>query len=164
MSRICAEIDEYVSVFLARRLDDNDTWYPYLWLDATYLDVRINGRVVSQAVVVATGCSVNGHREVLGMAIGDAETTDFWTSFLRSLRERGLKVATPADPLGVTVVVSDAHEGLKRLFIVGGVGAEWVVSARRCPGEGRGLPMMGVLTPPIWKTSTCPTLPSLPPT
>ena len=125
VSRICAEIDEYVSVFLARRLDDNDAWYPYLWLDATYLDVRINGRVVSQAVVVATGCSVNGHREVLGMAIGDAETTDFWTSFLRSLRERGLKVATPADPLGVTVVVSDAHEGLKNAIKAILPGAAW---------------------------------------
>jgi len=35
VSRICAEIDEYVAVFLTRRLDENDTWYPYLWLDAT---------------------------------------------------------------------------------------------------------------------------------
>ena len=93
VSRICGEIDQYVDEFLGRRLDDDQNWYPYLWLDATYLDVRINNRVVSQAVVIATGCSVNGHREVLGMAIGDAETTDFWTQFLRSLRDRGLKVA-----------------------------------------------------------------------
>jgi transposase-like protein len=47
------------------------------------------------------------------MALGDAEPTDFWTEFLRSLRERGLKVATDADPLGVTLVTSDAHAGLK---------------------------------------------------
>src|SRR3546814_517556 len=47
------------------------------------------------------------------MALGDAETTDFWTEFLRSLRDRGLKVATDADPLGVTLVTSDAHAGLK---------------------------------------------------
>lgn len=40
VSRICAEIDEYVAVLLTRRLDENDTWYPYVWLDATYLDVR----------------------------------------------------------------------------------------------------------------------------
>lgn len=125
VSRICGEIDEYVGVFLQRRLDDAGTWYPYLWLDATYLDVRTGGRVVSQAVVVATGCGVNGHREVLGMAIGDAETTDFWTEFLRSLRERGLKVATADDPLGVAVVVSDAHEGLKHAIKAILPGAAW---------------------------------------
>lgn len=97
VSRVCAEIDQYVGEFLSRRLDEASGWYPYLWLDATYLDVRIGGRVVSQAVVVATGCAVNGHRQVLGMAIGDAETTDFWTEFLRSLRDRGLKVASPSE-------------------------------------------------------------------
>ena len=36
----------------------------------------------------------------------------------------------------------------------------WSPSARRCRVESRGLPMMGVLTPPSWKTSTCATLPS----
>ncbi|WP_206693322.1 hypothetical protein, partial [Microbacterium paulum] len=36
---------------------------------------------------------------------------DFWTEFLRSLRDRGLKVATDADPLGVALVTSDAHAG-----------------------------------------------------
>lgn len=112
---ICAEIDEYVQLFLDRRLDEDGTWYPYLWLDATYLDVRIGKRVMSQAVVVATACSHTGRREILGMAVGDTETTDFWTSFLRSLRDRGLKVADPAhgDPTGVTLVISDAHSGLK---------------------------------------------------
>ena len=125
VSRICAEIDEYVGVFLARRLDENDSWYPYVWLDATYLDVRLNGRVTSQAVVIATGCSSRGHREVLGMSIGDAETTDFWTSFLRSLRERGLKVSTSQDPTGVLLVVSDAHEGLKTAVKAILPGAAW---------------------------------------
>ena len=73
VSRICGEIDEVVAEFLHRRLDH--TWFPYLFLDATYLDIRQGGRVVSQAVVVATGVAATGHREVLGMAIGDAETT-----------------------------------------------------------------------------------------
>lgn len=111
VSRICSEIDEAVQEFLHRRIDH--AWFPYLFLDATYLDVRVRGRVVSQALVVATGVSGEGRREILGMALGDAETTDFWTEFLRSLRERGLKVATDTDPLGVTLVTSDAHAGLK---------------------------------------------------
>ena len=125
VSRICKDIDDYVGVFLSRRLDEGDIWYPYVWLDATYLDVRLAGRVTSQAVVIATGCSNRGHREVLGMSIGDAETTDFWTSFLRSLRERGLKVATTADPAGVVLVVSDAHEGLKTAVKAILPGATW---------------------------------------
>ena len=94
-------IDEGVHEFLARRLDH--TWFPYLFVDATYLDVRAGHRVVSRALVVATGVSAQGRREILGMALGDAETTDFWTSFLRSLRERGLKVPSPHDPEGVVL-------------------------------------------------------------
>ena len=123
VSRICAEIDEAVHEFLARPLDH--TWFPYLFLDATYLDVRVRGHVVSQALVVATGVSGEGRREILGMSLGDAETTDFWTGFLRSLRERGLKVATDADPLGVTLVTSDAHAGLKAAVKAILPGAGW---------------------------------------
>ena len=78
VSRICKDIDEDVHEFLSRRLDH--TRFPYLFVDATYLDVRAGRRVVSRALVVATGVSAQGRREILGMALGDAETTDFWTS------------------------------------------------------------------------------------
>ena len=78
VSRICKEIDEGVHEFLSRRLDR--TWFPYLFVDATYLDVRVGHRVVCRALVVATGVSAEGRREILGMALGDAETVDFWTS------------------------------------------------------------------------------------
>ena len=111
VSRICKDIDEAVGEFLTRPLEH--TWFPYLFVDATYVDVRVNHRVVSQALVVATGVSAQGRREILGMAVGDAETTDFWTSFLRSLRERGLRVATDQDPEGVVLVTSDAHAGIR---------------------------------------------------
>ena len=78
VSRICKDIDEGVHEFLSRRLDR--TWFPYLFVDATYLDVRVGRRVVCRALVVATGVSAQGRREILGMALGDAETVDFWTS------------------------------------------------------------------------------------
>lgn len=123
VSRICSEIDETVGEFLHRRIDH--TWFPYLFLDATYLDVRVRGRVVSQALVVATGVSGDGRREILGMSLGDAETTDFWTEFLRSLRQRGLKVATDTDPLGVALVTSDAHAGIKAAVKAILPGAGW---------------------------------------
>ena len=111
VSRICKDIDEAVGEFLTRPLEH--TWFPYVFVDATYVDVRVNHRVVSQALVVATGVSAQGRREILGMALGDAETTDFWTSFLRSLRERGLRVTTDQDPQGVVLVTSDAHPGIR---------------------------------------------------
>ena len=109
--------------FLSRRLDR--TWFPYLFVDATYLDVRVGRRVVCRALVVATGVSAQGRREILGMALGDAETVDFWTSFLRSLRERGLKVPSPEDPTGVVLVTSDAHAGIRAAVRAIFPGAAW---------------------------------------
>ena len=123
VSRICKDIDEGVKEFLARSLDR--TWFPYLFVDATYLDVRVGRRVVCRALVVATGVSAQGRREILGMALGDAETTDFWTSFLRSLRERGLKVPSPEDPTGVVLVTSDAHAGIRAAVRAILPGAAW---------------------------------------
>ena len=62
-----------------------------------------------RALVVATGVSAQGRQEILSMALGNAETVDFWTSFLRSLRERGLKVPSPHDPEGLVLVTSGQH-------------------------------------------------------
>ena len=59
------------------------------------------------------------------MALGDAETVDFWTSFLRSLRERGLKVPSPHDPEGVVLVTSDAHAGIRAAVRAILPGASW---------------------------------------
>jgi transposase-like protein len=102
VSRLCAEIDERVTAFLERPLEGD---WPYLWIDATYLKVRQNGRIVSVAVIVAVGVNTDGRREVLGMDIGPSEAEPFWTAFLRKLARRGLR--------GVKLVISDAHEGLK---------------------------------------------------
>ena len=79
--------------------------WPYVWLDATYVKVRRNHRIVSVAVIIAVGVNTDGRREVLGMDIGASEAETFWTDFLRKLRRRGLR--------GVKLVVSDAHEGIK---------------------------------------------------
>ena len=81
------------------------TTLPYIFLDAAYCKVRIGAHVVSHALVVATGVSIDGTREVLGTAVGDSESFDFWREFLVGLRARGLSV--------VHLVISDAHTGLK---------------------------------------------------
>jgi putative transposase len=88
VSRICAELDGEVAAFRSRSLAH--TGFPYLYLDATYLKARVDGRVVSRAVVIATGVTADGGREVLGLDVGDSEDGAFWTAFLRSLKARGL--------------------------------------------------------------------------
>jgi len=102
VSRLCEEIDERVKAFLDRPIEGD---WPYLWIDATYLKVRQNGRIVSVAVIVAVGVNSDGRREVLGMDVGPSEAETFWTGFLRKLARRGLR--------GVKLVISDAHEGIK---------------------------------------------------
>ena len=83
-------------------------------------------RVVCRALVVATGVSAEGRREILGMALGDAETVDFRVVLvLRSLRERGLKVPSPHDPEGVVLVTSDAHAGIRAAVRAILPGAAW---------------------------------------
>ena len=69
------------SAFRDRTLAETD--YPYVFLDATYCKARVNHRVVSQAVVIATGVTGDGRREVLGFDVGDSEDGAFWTAFLR---------------------------------------------------------------------------------
>jgi putative transposase len=123
VSRICKELDEVVEPFRNRPLEGT---YPFIWLDALYLKVRHNHRIVSQALVtpapnrrcgVATGVRESGEREVLGFALGASEEEAFWLDFLRSLVRRGLK--------GVQLVTSDAHEGLKKALEQALAGVSW---------------------------------------
>lgn len=101
VSRICQGLDTEIARFRERTL--THTSFPYVFLDATYCKVRIGAHVVSHALVVATGVSIDGTREVLGTAVGDSESFDFWREFLVGLRARGLS--------GVHLVISDAHAG-----------------------------------------------------
>jgi putative transposase len=115
VSRICAELDVEVAAFRDRSLGEQP--FRYLFLDATYCKARIDHRVVSQAVVVATGVAADGRREVVGFDVGDSEDGAFWTAFLRGLKTRGLT--------GVQLVISDAHAGLKAAIEAVLIGAAW---------------------------------------
>jgi transposase-like protein len=114
VSRICAELDKDLEAFRNRPLESP---FVYVFLDATYIKGRVKGRVVSRAVVIATGVTAGGDREVLGIDVGDSEDGAFWTAFLKSLRARGLK--------GVQLVISDHHLGLKQAIGAVFVGAAW---------------------------------------
>src|SRR3954451_6044858 len=101
VSKLCEELDEQVEHFRNRPLEGS---HSYVWIDATYLKARQDGRVVSVAVVIAVGVNGGtGEREVLGLDVGPSEDGAFWASFLRSLVARGLS--------GVRLVTSDAHRG-----------------------------------------------------
>jgi len=115
VSRICEQLDEEVAAFRERSLDHIE--FPYVFVDATYLNGRRNHRVVSRAVVVATAVAADGNREVLDLDVGDTEDEVFWTQFLRRLRQRGLS--------GVVLVISDAHSGLKTAIRKTFSGTSW---------------------------------------
>jgi putative transposase len=114
VSRICKGLDELVQDFRQRPLEEE---YPYVWLDALYLKVRQNHRVVSLAVVIAVAVTNQGQRTILGFDVGGSEEEAFWLQFLRSLVKRGLK--------GVQLIISDAHEGLKAAVNKVFAGASW---------------------------------------
>lgn len=114
VSRICKELDQAVEEFCQRKLQES---YPYVWLDALYLKVRQNHRVVSLALVIAIGVDEQGERHLLGFDLGGSEEEAFWLAFLRSLLKRGLK--------RVQLVISDAHEGLKKALSQVFAGASW---------------------------------------
>jgi transposase-like protein len=122
VSRICADLDADVAAFRDRSLAD--TAFPYVFFDAVYGKARVGGdrrgrgsRVTAQAVVIATGISADGRREILGFDVGHSESGAFWTAFMRSLKARGLD--------GVQLVISDAHTGLKEAINSILIGAAW---------------------------------------
>jgi putative transposase len=115
VSELCEELDEEVACFRSRPLEGR---YPYVWVDATYVKARHDGRVASTAVVIAVGVNgETGEREVLGLDVGPSEDGAFWTAFLRSLVSRGLS--------GVRLVTSDSHRGLKNAVEAVLAGTSW---------------------------------------
>jgi len=121
VSRLCQALDTEVERFRTRTLDGQ---YPYCWLDATFLKVRQDHRVVSMAVVIAVGVNSDGQREVLGVDVGPSEDGAFWLAFLRSLVARGLR--------GVKLVTSDSHQGLKNAIAAVLQGSSWQRCRTHC--------------------------------
>ena len=89
-----------------RTRDLGDRRYCHLWVDATYVRCRVEGRPVSQAVVTATAPGEGGRKRLVGLDCVDAEPYDDWRAFLASVRARGLS--------GLVLAVSDDHAGLVR--------------------------------------------------
>lgn len=115
VSRVAQELDEKLSVFRARRLDEHE--YVYLKVDARYEKVRVDGRIVSQAVLVVMGYTEQGKREILDWRVGDSESEACWGKLFGDLKDRGLR--------GVKLLVSDAHRGIVSAMQRHFAGVQW---------------------------------------
>jgi putative transposase len=91
--------------------------YPYLFVDARYEKARVNGRVVSQGVLIVSGVRDDGFREILALEVADTESEATYHGLFRSLKARGLR--------GVELVVSDDHQGLRAAVERHFQGASW---------------------------------------
>lgn len=95
--KIYSKIEEW-------RMKPIEEEHPYVFLDGVYLKRSWGGEVQNVSVLVAIGVNSEGYREILGLGEGSREDKESWSSFLRYLKERGLK--------GVRLVVSDKAAGL----------------------------------------------------
>jgi len=114
VSEFNKELDSQVAGFKARPLAEE---YPFLWIDALYQKVRVEGRVVSVAVMVACGVNQPGSREILAVEPMFDESDDSWRLFFRKLKARGMK--------RTALVVSDAHAGIQAAARKEWLGASW---------------------------------------
>lgn len=101
VSEVCKDLDQIVDNFKNRPLDAE---YPFLIVDATYLKVRDNHRIVSKALFVALATNREGKHEIVGFDVYDAENKETWFAFLSTLKKRGLK--------GLRMITSDCHQGI----------------------------------------------------
>ena len=65
--------------------------YPFVFLDAIHYHVRENNIVVKKAVYIALGYNTEGYKEILGMWVGENESSKYWLLVLNQLKERGLE-------------------------------------------------------------------------
>jgi putative transposase len=100
VSRAAAQLDGVLQEWRERPLGE----IAYLYVDALYEKVREAGQVRDAAVLVATGITPEGERQVLGVSVSLSEHETHWKTFFKSLKDRGLN--------GVKLVISDDHEGL----------------------------------------------------
>jgi transposase-like protein len=100
VSRATAQLDQTLQEWRNRPLGA----ITYLYLDARYEKVRENSQIRDAAVLIATGITPQGERQVLGVSVSLSEQEAQWKDFLKSLKDRGLN--------GVKLIISDSHEGL----------------------------------------------------
>jgi putative transposase len=114
VSDLCKKLDPIVEAFRTRPLQCH---YPFLIVDAIFVNVRENGRVQSSGLLIATAVNEEGYREIIGFQLANSESESSWGEFFSSLKERGLK--------NVDLVTSDDHKGLVKAVRRHFQGAGW---------------------------------------
>jgi len=111
VSRATAQLDQALQEWRERSLGE----ITYLYVDARYEKVRESGQVRDAAVLVASGITPQGERQVLGVSVSLSEHETHWKAFLKGLKDRGMH--------GIQMVISDDHQGLgaARRAILGSV-------------------------------------------
>jgi putative transposase len=150
VSRICAELDGDLEAFRTRALEGE---FPYVFADATYIKARVRGRVLSRAVVVATGVKADGTREVLGIDIGDSEAGAFWTAFFRSLPPEASRGCSWPSP---TTTPGSKQRSQRCSAAPPGSDAGSISCATPSPGSRKARPRWS--PPPSARSSPSPTL------
>ena len=102
VSSLTSKLDAEPAAWRTRPLDE--TSYPYLLVDARYEDIRSDGRVTSQGVLIIGGVRAAGRQEILAVDVADTESEATYQEQFRQLKARGLS--------GVEMVTSDQHRGL----------------------------------------------------
>ena len=113
VSKLCKDLDPIVQEWNERPLGE----FPFVLTDAIVIKARKLGRVRSQSIMLSVGINPDGHREILGIKIGDSETYEGWHEYCSWLKSRGIR--------GVDLVVSDCHLGLVRAIQEQFQGASW---------------------------------------
>jgi transposase-like protein len=115
VSELCKQLDPIVLAWNNRPL--HEIAYPFLTVDAMYVKVREDGRVRSRGVFIGYGVSSLGNREILGLMIGDTESSESWGMFFKQLKDRGLH--------GVDCITSDTHGGIVKAVKQHFQGSTW---------------------------------------
>jgi transposase-like protein len=89
VSEITADLDAEATAWRTRPLAE--VW-PIVYFDGIVVNVRgANGRVAQHTVYVALGVNLEGHKELLGLWLGENEGAKFWLACLTDLKNRGLR-------------------------------------------------------------------------
>jgi len=102
VSRASETLDEVLEAWRARPLGE----IVYLYLDARYEKVRMDGQIRDAAILIASGVGRDGKRRILGVSVSLSEAEQHWRLFLEELIGRGLE--------GVQLIISDDHHGLRK--------------------------------------------------
>jgi transposase-like protein len=114
VSEINKGLNEQVDYFRTRPLEEI---YPFLWIDALYEKVRVDGRVMNIALMIAHGVTLDGQREILAVEPMLEESAETWGDFFQRLKKRGVRK--------ITLCISDAHAGIQAAVRKEWIGASW---------------------------------------